>query len=442
MKIENKIDKEMALFERALKVMPGGVSRNTIFRKPHPHYVASASGCYVEDIYGVKRIDFVNNMASLIHGHAHPDIVEAVSEQLRRGTAFSLGTEIEIEHAELITSRVPGFEKIRFMNSGTEAVMSLIKLARAYTGKPKIAKAEGAYHGTYDFAEVSQVASPDNWGPIDNPARVPLAFHTPKGVLNDVVIFPFNDIERTISILDKYAGEIACVLIDPVPHRINMVRATEEYIQAIYDWTRKNNALLAFDEVISFRVDFEGAQALYKVKPDLTSLGKIIGGGFPIGAIAGKAEIMDFMNPARKPLPFSLSFTFAANPVSMLAGKIAMQLFDREAVNRLNNLAKIARNQLSEAAQMANIPFCTAGEGSMFRMYFSPTPPASYREAYADDKLKQIQNIFLDLMYDEGIMLINSLSCMLSTAMTQKEIDLLTEAALKGFRYIKPMLIV
>ena len=166
-----------------------------MLRSPHPLYVDRASGCRVTDIEGVEHIDFANNMASLIHGHCHPEIVEAVTEQVSKGTAFTLATEVEIEYAEYLCSRNPGFERIRFVNSGTEAVMGVIKAARAATGRPKIAKIEGSYHGPYDFAEVSQTADPTNWGREERPESVPVAFGTPKSVLQDVVVLPFNDPE-------------------------------------------------------------------------------------------------------------------------------------------------------------------------------------------------------------------------------------------------------
>jgi glutamate-1-semialdehyde 2,1-aminomutase len=168
-----------SIYADAVKVLPGGVSRNTIYHKPYPHYVAGAKGCVVTDIDGVERIDFANNMASLIHGHAYQPIVDAVIEQLRKGTAYTLATEIEVRYAEHLISRSEGLEKIRFVNSGTEAVMAMVKAARAYTGKHKIAKAEGSYNGTYDYIEVSQVSGPHNWGDLDHPNRNPLAYGTP-----------------------------------------------------------------------------------------------------------------------------------------------------------------------------------------------------------------------------------------------------------------------
>jgi len=431
---------EEQLYDHACEVLPGGISRNVVFRKPHPFYVSEASGAYVTDIHGVKRVDFANNIASLIHGHAHPKIVDAVCEQIRKGTAYTLGTEVEIEHASLLCNRVPGFDMIRFMNSGSEAVMAMIKAARAFTGKSKIAKAEGGYHGSYDTAEVSQSASPATWGDIDHPNSVPHVKGTPKAVLDNVVIYHYNDIERTIRILDEHAGEIACVLIDPVPHRIGMVSATPEFVEALYNWTRKNNALLCFDEVICFRVAFEGAQSNYTVKPDLTSLGKIIGGGFPIGAFAGRKDIMNILDPGGSDFRFALSGTFSANPVSMTAGKVAMEMFDQEAVEKVNKFTQIAIKQIYEAGKIAGIPLSITGKGSMFKVHFREIPPTTYRDCYEDTRLKNIMNIFLESMYKEGVIMINSCSSVLSTIIGQKEIDLLSDAMLKSFKNIKPLL--
>ena len=181
-----EVSRSQALYDRAKQIMPGGCSRNTVLRKPHPVYAASGKGCQVTDIEGVRRIDFSNNMASLIHGHARPEVVEAVSEQLKKGSAYAVGTVQEIEYAERLLSRNPNFERIRFANSGTEAVMACLKASRAYTGRPKIAKVEGAYHGLYDYAEVSQCPTPQNWGKEEHPASVPVSYGTPQAALDDV----------------------------------------------------------------------------------------------------------------------------------------------------------------------------------------------------------------------------------------------------------------
>jgi len=429
------------IYKQACNVLPGGVSRNTIFRKPHPYYVSKASGCYVNDIDGIQRIDFANNMASLIHGHANPQIVNAVTEQLHKGTAYTMATEVEVAFAQLLCDRVPGFDKIRFVNSGTEAVMTMIKASRAYTGKPKIAKAEGAYHGTYDFAEISQTANPSNWGDIDKPNSVPLANGTPQGVLNDVIIFPFNDIERTISILDQHAEDIACVLIDPVPHRVGLIKANTDFIEALHKWTRKNGALLVFDEVITLRINYSGAQENYSVKPDLTALGKMIGGGFPVGALAGRSDVMKVLDPSERKLLFPHSGTFSANPITMTAGRVAMELFDEDAVLKLNALTQKAIDQIREAIKIADVPISITGAGSMFRIHLTATPPTTYREAFQTKEnttlIKKLLNYFF---INEKIMMINTCTCMFSTALTQKEVDILAEAMLNGFKYIKPEL--
>uniref|UniRef100_UPI003216761E aspartate aminotransferase family protein n=1 Tax=uncultured Draconibacterium sp. TaxID=1573823 RepID=UPI003216761E len=427
------------LYRKAEKVLAGGVSRNTVFRQPYPNYANTASGCYITDIEGTERIDFANNMAALIHGHSFPPIVEAVIEQLRKGTAYTLASEIEVAFAQHLIKRVKSFERIRFVNSGTEAVMAMIKASRAYTGRSKIAKAEGSYHGTYDFAEVSQTANPSNWGDLDNPSSVPLAFGTPPSVSNDVIIYPYNDIERTLAILDRQANQIACVIIDPVPHRVGLMPGNTDFIEAIYKWTRKNGALLVFDEVITFRVNYGGAQESYTVQPDLTSLGKIIGGGFPVGAVAGRAEVMQVFDPHEKNLLLPHSGTFSANPITMTAGYKAMEYFDKKSVTKLNKLTRVAIKQIREAIQLADVPVSVTGAGSMFRMHLRSTPPGTYREAYQTTEVGAVVKSLLEFMYNrENILMINTFSCMLSTVMTQKEVDRLTEGLERAFKALKP----
>ena len=426
-----------ALYDRAKQVMPGGCSRNTVLRNPHPLYVAKGEGCYVTDIEGVTRIDFANNMASLIHGHAHPAIVTAVGEQLQRGTAFTLATEQEIVYAEAMCKRVAAFENIRFVNSGTEAVMSALKASRAYTGRPKIAKVEGAYHGIYDFAEVSQTSTPANWGRQDRPASVPVSYGTPKSTLDDVVVIPFNDVGRAIEILDAHSDELACVMLDLVPHRIGLMPATTEFVSAIRDWTRKNDALLVCDEVITFRCRLQGAQTFYDIEPDLTAMGKMIGGGFPVGALAGSREIMSVMDPHARPVLFPHAGTFSANPITMTAGYTAMQLFDEEAIGRLNALGQRVRDQLTEAIRIADVPACVTGASSMFRILMRPSPPTDYRSGFPCELETAMLQRFLDYVTDNGVLLIGTGTGMLSTPMGEAEIGRLCDVALEGFRHIK-----
>ena len=426
-----------ALYERAQRTLPGGVSRNTVLRLPHPLYVDHASGCRVTDIEGVERIDFANNMASLIHGHANPEVVAAVTEQLGRGTAFTLATEIEVDYAEHLCSRAPSLERLRFVNSGTEAVMGALKAARAFTGRPKIAKVEGAYHGLYDFAEVSQTSNPSNWGSAEKPQSVPVAHGTPSTVLENVVIIPFNDPERALAILDENRGQIACVIVDPMPHRVGLVPADPAYIAALRTWTLDDGALLVFDEVITFRTEYGGFQERYHVDPDLTAMGKIIGGGFPVGAIAGHRDIMEVMNPLAATVRFPHSGTFSANPVTMTAGLTAMSMFDRDAVARLNDLAWRAVVGVRSAIEATGIDACVTGSGSMFRVHLKAQPPANHRDAFATPEEARNLAILLDHLFDSGFMMINTCSATLSTAMGEEEIDALVAAMADGFEKVE-----
>lgn len=428
-----------ALYERACKTMPGGASRNTLLRKPHPVYADHASGCRLVDVEGVERIDFANNMASLIHGHAHPAIVEAVGKQLAKGTAFTAASEVEIEYAELLCSRNAGFEKLRFVNSGTEAVMSMIKASRAFTGRAKLAKVEGAYHGLYDYAEVSQTPSSAAWGPEDRPASVPLAHGTPASALQDVVIIPYNNIDVALSILDQHKGELACVMLDLMPHRVGLRPAEKDFVAALRKWTQDDGSLLVHDEVITFRSEYGGAQEWYDVSPDLTALGKIIGGGFPVGAIAGRTEVMDVMNPLTETLRFPHSGTFSANPITMTAGLTAMRLFDRDEVARINGLTQRAIKGIEEAIAATGMRACVTGGGSMFRVHLKEKPPVNYRQAYMTaDENRQLAAL-LDHLFASGFMMINTCSGTVSTAMGEAEIDALIAAMREGFEKLRAM---
>lgn len=424
------------LFERARRVLPGGVSRNTVLRAPHPPYAAFGSGCRITDLEGVTRIDFANNMASLIHGHAYRPIVDAVSAQLARGSAFMMATEAEVLFAEHLTGRSPAFDRLRFVNSGTEAIMAGLKAARAFTGRPKIAKVEGAYHGGYDYAEVSQESRPDTWGSADHPNRVPLVHGSPKSAVDDVVVIPFNDVDRAIAILDEHRGEIACVLLDLMPHRAGLCPADPAFVAAIREWTTASGALLVLDEVITFRTEVGGLQSRYGLEADLTALGKMIGGGFPAGAIAGRAEVMEVMNPGASRLLYPLSGTFSANPVTMTAGLVAMRDFDRAAVARLNNLAERAMRGIEEAILRTGARACVTGAGSMFRVHLKPAPPANYRESYPSPEESRRLKALLEHLFQAGFLMINTCSATLSTPMTEQEIDALVEAFESGFRAI------
>ena len=423
-----------SLYAKALELLPGGVSRNTVLREPYPPYAAYGEGCRLTDIEGVTRLDFSNNMASLLHGHACPAIVNAVTEQLQRGSAFTMATEIEVRYADFLISRSPSFEKIRFVNSGTEAIMASLKASRAFTGKPKIAKAEGAYHGQYDYAEVSQTPNPETWGDIDHPNSVPVAHGTPNSALDDVIIIPFNDTTRAIAILDQHKDSLACVLLDLMPHRVGLRPAEPSFVEAIREWTDKHNVLLVFDEVITFRTEVGGLQQQYNITPDLTALGKAIGGGFPVGAIAGRKQVMDVMNPLAENVLFPHSGTFSANPITLTAGLESMKLFDATAIERINTLAQRAIDGIERAIKETGTTACVTGAGSMFRIHMKEHAPKNFREAYMSPEENAKLKILLDHMFDENFLMINTCSAVLSTPMTESEIDELVEAVKRGLQ--------
>lgn len=425
------------LHRRARQRLPGGCSRNTILRDPHLIYADRGNGHQVFDIDGNRYVDFSNNMASLIHGHAHPAVVGAVTEQLQRGSAFMMGTKAEVEFAEHMCSRCQSFEQIRFMNSGTEAVMSGIKAARAYTGRPMIAKAEGAYHGGYDYAEVSQASSPENWGSRSRPNRTPVASGTPAGALSDVVVFPFNDMRRAEQVLDQYASELACVLVDPIPHRVGLIPAQPPFLHMLRRWTRDHGSLLVFDEVVTFRTGVGGAQEVFGVTPDLTALGKMIGGGFPIGALAGSRKAMSVMDPDRSPIRLPQAGTFSANPISMTAGRVAMQLFGKEEIARVNELGARLRDGLRQAASIAGVPVSITGVGSMFRIHMKDCPPGDYREAFAPDSERRELDRLLNELLERGYLLVGTGTGAISTPMSSSVIDNFSEQCLDIFRQMR-----
>jgi glutamate-1-semialdehyde 2,1-aminomutase len=417
-----------ATYQRALASLPGGNSRTTVFMTPYPIYAARGEGCRVWDLDGVGYIDCINNFTSLIHGHAHPALIEAATRQLHLGSAFGLPTESEIDLADLLVQRLPAVEQVRFANSGTEAVMMALKAARAFTGRPKIAKCEGAYHGSYDYAEVSLDPTPEAWG-RNAPVSVAYAKGTPDNVLADVVAIPFNDVDAAVALIREHGADLACVLVDPMPNRAGLAPADKAYLDALRDVTREVGALLIFDEVITFRLGYRGAQGLWDIEPDLTTLGKIIGGGFPVGAIAGRSEVMAVFDPrAGKPaLPHG--GTFSANPVTMRAGIAAMQLLDDAAFARLDAIGQAVRDGIDAAFRQHGIAGGTVGLGSLLKVHFADRPVRDYRSAYMTElESKRLAAFNLGLL-NRGVLAAGYGLMALSTPMTDADVDDIIAAA-------------
>jgi glutamate-1-semialdehyde 2,1-aminomutase len=415
------------LWERAQSVLPGGNSRTTVYMAPRPIYAAEGEGCWIVDVDGDRRLDLLNNYTALIHGHAHPAVTEAATRRLARGSAFPLPTAEEIDLAALIVERLDSVDQVRFANSGSEAVMMSIKAARGFTGRPKIAKFEGAYHGSYDWAEVSLGSGPEEWGPLEAPASIPYSKGTPPSVLADVVVLPFNRTEQAVARIEREAKHLAAVLIDPMPNRVGLIPARADFLRAMREVTAAHGICLIFDEVISFRLGYHGAQGVFGIRPDLTSLGKIIGGGFPVGAVGGRAEVMAVFDPrGGKPL-VPHGGTFNANPVTMAAGLAAMRLMDEKAFERLDEVGGKLRSGVQACLERAGVPGAVTGMGSLFRLHPAERAFVDYRSGVASEAERARFDRLYRKLIDHGILLApTGLGCV-STAVGEAEVEYFLE---------------
>ena len=416
-----------ALFAQAQGVMPGGNTRTTVYMAPYPPYAASGDGCWITDVEGDRRLDCLNNYTALIHGHAPAAIVEAATRRLALGSSFPLPTPEEVELATLLCERLPSAERVRFTNSGSEAVMMAIKGARAWTGRPKIAKFEGAYHGSYDYAEVSLASSPEHWGSLAAPASTPYSKGVPPAVLDDVVVLPFNHAELAVARIEREARHLAAVLVDPIPNRVGLIPAQRDFLRALREVTSRHGIALIFDEVITFRVGYHGAQGVFGVTPDLTTLGKIIGGGFPVGAVVGRADVMAVFDPTGGKPAAPHGGTFNANPVTMAAGLAAMRLWTRAAVERLGQMGDDLRSRANWALDEAGFAFKLTGQGSLFRIV-PDASGASYRSSVPNARgLAQRREFHQRLLGNDILTSPTGLGC-LSTVMGDAEVSEMVEA--------------
>jgi glutamate-1-semialdehyde 2,1-aminomutase len=410
-------------YNRGRRIFPSGITRATIDLNPSPLYIARGEGAYLIDVDGNRLLDLNNNFTTLIHGHGYLPVADAVADLLHRGTCFSNPTEHEIALAELLIDRIPAVEQIRFVNSGTEAVMFAVKAARAFTGRPGVARIEGAYHGAYDWAETGQGSTPLAWGDAAAPRSVPAYTGAPVSVADEVTVIRFNDIENLERRIAAVAPVLACILIDPMPSRAGLISPDPAFLKAVGDVGRKYGVLIIADEVLNFRQGFNGASARYGLTPDLVAAGKIIGGGFPIGAIGGRKDVMGvFSSDGGKPL-LPQGGTFSANPVSMVAGRVSMEALTAESLADLEALGDLLRAGLEHEIDRTGAAFCVTGAASLFRIHPKKQKPGDYREAYptADEAvtMRQLSDHFLE----RGILLPHGAAACLSTAMTKNEVD-------------------
>jgi glutamate-1-semialdehyde 2,1-aminomutase len=418
------------LYSRALQVLPGGNTRTTVFFSPYPFYAVRGEGFRVWDADGNVRIDFLNNYTSLILGHAHPRVVAAIAEAAARGTAFAAPTEYEILLAEELCRRVRSVERVRFTNSGTEATLLAIRAARAYTGRPKIAKFEGGYHGSHDYASVSVDPDLNEAGPAESPKTVPDGPGIPDAVRETVVVLPYNNLEAVHRILEREGREIAAVLIEPMLGAGGAIPATVEFLRGLRDLTRQLGIVLIFDEVITFRLAYGGAQEYFGVEADLTTFGKIIGGGLPVGALGGRAEIIELFDP-RWPNRIGHGGTFNANPVTMAAGLATLTELTPAAYEHLNRLGELARQRLRQAFARLGIPAQITGVGSIFAIHFTTEPVTDYRSAQRGANPQLLRRLHLGLLNEGVIIAPRGMGC-ISTPMTEAEVEFLGQAVEKA----------
>ncbi len=340
--------KSRALHDRALQSLPGGESRTATWFRPYPTYIASGSGTTLTDVDGNRLVDFTFNSTAVVHGHAHPDIVAAVQRRVAEGTAWNAPNAGQVELAEILCARVPGLDRVRFCASGTEANMQAIKAARAFTDRDLIVKMDQAYHGTYEGVEIHK--GPSGWGG----AGAPVSRGVPRNAMDNVLIAPFDDAEIVEWLLESHPGQVAAIVVNPAQTQGGLRAPSPGYLGALRDTAHAHGALLVFDEVITLRLAPGGGQELFGVVPDLTAMGKIIGGGLPVGGFGGRADIMEMFADRQPPL-LPHAGTFNGNPATMAAGIAAMQLLDAPAFERLAQLGADLGESIVDASRQAGV---------------------------------------------------------------------------------------
>jgi glutamate-1-semialdehyde 2,1-aminomutase len=423
-----------ALFERARHVMPSGYTRDLVATKPHPQYAASGDGCWITDVDGHRVMDWVNNFTALIHGHNKREIVEVIATQAAHLVSAMLPTEWEVRLAELLCQRIPGVERVRFMNSGTEANQVVTKVARAYTGRPKIAKMEGGYHGQYDLLEASFQPKPGAWGDARRPLPVAHNPGTPQSLLDELVVLPLNDIDSTREILRERSHELAAVILDPFRLQLGMVEPELPYLQMLREETARLGVLLIFDEVMCLRVGYHGAQGMLGVTPDLTTMGKIIGGGLPIGGLGGSVEVMSVFDMDRGDNRVKHSGTYTANPMSMAAGYVGMSLLTPEVFARLEEQGARLREGLERIRRDLGMEGYVAGKASLSALMLTPGLVRNYRQlaAAAAGGMVERMNVAQKLMLEEGLLTMRS-GFIGSTPMTDEDIEFTLAAVRRAY---------
>ena len=401
--------------------MPGGDTRNSIYWDPFPIYITSGDGTTLTDADGNQRTDFVNNMTTLILGHRPPEVTSALAEQISKGLSFPAPSPSVVRWAELMCERVPSLDKVRFVNTGTEATLNAIRAARAFTGKQKLVKCEGAYHGNHDAIQISVVPPLDEAGKADSPESVAAFPGISETAVDDIFIMPFNDIVTAEKIIRKHADELAAVIVEPVNGQCGMVPAKPEFLEGLRRLTDDLGIVLIFDEVIAFRIAYGGAQDYYGVKPDLTCFGKVVGGGMPVGAFGGRDDIMSLWDPSDGGSVVQHAGTFNGNPMTAVAGVATLESLTADKYEYLEHLGNMLRNKLITLFAELEVPMSVTGVASLFALQFTPTEVIDYR-TYATNNKEMLQTMFIGLL-NEGFLMSNRCAGNVSTVHTEDDVD-------------------
>jgi len=402
-----------SLYQRARKVMPGGVSSPVRAYQPYPRYISSAKGDRITDVDGNEYIDYCMAFGPLILGHAHPAVVSALQAQAERGTLYGAPIEAEAQFAEEISREYRSMEMVRFVSSGTEATMHALRLARGHTGRKKVLKFEGCFHGAHDAVLVKAGSGATTHG-------APNSSGVLEEVASNTLLATYNDLGSVESALRAHRGEVAAVIVEPVMGNVGPVLPAEGFLQGLRDLTTAHGTLLIFDEVITgFRLSMGGAQRRYGVAPDITTLGKIAGGGMPIGVFGASEDIMSKISPLGKVYQAG---TFSGNPMSLAAGMATVKELRGQGHEGLERKGDLMRRGLEEALWDLKVPHKVAGIGSMFQLFLSSSPVRNYREARSSDSA--MFDRLVRRLLDDGIYLAPSQfeTNFLSTAHTDEDI--------------------
>jgi len=424
-----------AYHEKAKKYLPGGDTRAIAFYPPYPFFAERGQGYTLYDVDGNEYIDYVNNMTALIHGHAHPHIVKALQTQIEKGTTPGAPVEEQYLLAELLCNRVPSFESLRFTNTGSEATLFSMRIARAFTGKDIILKIDGGYHGNHDFVQINPY--PD-MTTTDDPKPQP-SRGVPSCTVEGIRITPFNDLDHTEKILRENKDEIAAVIMEPILGQSGAINPKEGYLEGMRELTERYGALLIFDEIITFRVHEQGIPGIYGVTPDITAVGKVIGGGLPIGAFGARNEIMQLFELSH-PNPVIHSGTFSGNPLSMVAGLSSLEIYRQKDIDILDALGERMQHGLQKAMTEVGIGGQVKGMGSMLAVFFSEGPWENARD-FSKGLMSSAELLrFFHLeMLNRGIFFLHRGMFALSTPMTEVVVEKTITIFRETLEKLKPL---